>query len=75
MRKDEAGNECPETLGEYRNLCAALAGTGSAAVKFLDEKIKADPSGASAKVIAPDSLHSINSFYNCLDSKVPSDRI
>lgn len=28
------------TLGEYRDLCATLAGEGSKAVKFFDDKIK-----------------------------------
>lgn len=40
MRKDEQGNVCPETLGEYRSMCAALGGEGCQAVVFLDEKIK-----------------------------------
>lgn len=55
MRTDEENNPCPETLGEYRDLCAALGGEGCAAVKLLDEKIAADPEGRNAKVITPDS--------------------
>jgi len=52
MRKDEEGNPCPETLGEYRDICAALAGEDNAAVKFLDGKI-ADQ-GRGAKVLVSD---------------------
>jgi hypothetical protein len=26
MRRDETGNDCPSTLGEYRDMCAALGG-------------------------------------------------
>ena len=39
MRKDENGNECPATLQEYRDFCAALGGEGCKAVKFLDGRI------------------------------------
>jgi hypothetical protein len=53
MRTDESGNQCPATLGEYRDLCAAIGGEGCKAVKFLDEKI-ADQ-GRDAIVIADDS--------------------
>lgn len=57
MRKDEAGNECPETLGEYRDLCAAIAPSGEEceAVKFLDRKIAESEKGREAKVLAADS--------------------
>ncbi len=53
MRLDENGNQCPATLGEYRDLCAAIGGEECKAVKFLDEKI-ADQ-GRDAIVIADDS--------------------
>ena len=36
MRKDETGQDCPETLGEYRRLCAAIGGVDCEAVKLLD---------------------------------------
>lgn len=52
MRTDEAGQKCPETLGEYRELCAAIAGEDNEAVRYLDQKIKAQ--GAEEKVVAPD---------------------
>ena len=39
MRKDENGNDCPATLGEYRELCAAIGGEKCKAVSFLDSKI------------------------------------
>lgn len=44
MRKDEAGKACPETLGEYRDLCVALM-PKSKAVRFLDDKIAESPRG------------------------------
>lgn len=53
MRRDEDGNECPATLGEYRRICAALMGEDNAAVEFLDAKIAED--GENEVVIAPDS--------------------
>ena len=53
MRKDESGNDCPSTLGEYRALCAAFGGEECRAVKFLDEKIA--KSHEDEAVIAPDS--------------------
>lgn len=54
MRTDENGESCPETLGEYRDLCAALSPLGDTcrAVAVLDEKIAKD--GRDEKVIAPD---------------------
>jgi len=55
MRKDEQGEQCPETLGEYRDLCAALGGEGCNAVAFLDKKVADSPNGRDEKVIAPDS--------------------
>lgn len=53
MRNDEHGNECPATLGEYRDICAALGGEGCEAVAFLDEKIAKQ--GRNELVLAPDS--------------------
>lgn len=53
MRKDENGNNCPETLGEYYDLCLALGGNDCEAVFLLEEKIKKQ--GRDEKVIAPDS--------------------
>lgn len=56
MRTDEKGNECPGTLGEYRDMCAALGGEGCAAVVYLDGKIRENvPAGRDERVIAPDS--------------------
>lgn len=55
MRKDENGNECPETLGEYRDLCAAIGEENNAAVQFLDRKIADAAAGRDEKVIAADS--------------------
>lgn len=53
MRKDEQGQECPGTLGEYRDQCAALAGEDNAAVELLDQRIEKD--GRDMAVLAPDS--------------------
>lgn len=39
MRTDEAGRRCPETLGEYRGLCARID-AGSEAVVYLDRQIR-----------------------------------
>ena len=55
MRKDENGNECPETLGEYRAYCVAFGGEDCRAVKFLDDKIRESKLGPDEKVIASDS--------------------
>jgi hypothetical protein len=56
MRTDEEGNQCPGTLGEYRDMCAALGGEDCKAVAFLDLKIEAHPeTGRDEEVIAPDS--------------------
>ena len=54
MRKDEQGNPCPETLGEYRLLCR-LMGDDNKAVQFLNEKIAESPDGENEVVVAPDS--------------------
>lgn len=53
MRKDENGKPCPETLGEYRDMCNAIGGDKCKAVIFLDEKIKKD--GRDEIVLADDS--------------------
>ncbi len=53
MRRDEEGNECPETLGEYRDFCVALGGEDCRAVKFLDGKIAEQ--GREEIVVAADS--------------------
>ena len=56
MRTDPYSNEeVPETLGEYRRMCAALGGSECKAVKFLDDKIADSPNGAEEKVIQADS--------------------
>lgn len=55
MRKDEEGNDCPATLGEYRDLCAALGGESNGAVIFLDKKISDSPKGREEEAIAADS--------------------
>jgi len=53
MRKDEYGNECPETLGEYYDICKAFLGEDSGPCKFL--KVKIDTQGRDEIVIADDS--------------------
>jgi len=53
MRQDENGQECPATLGEYRDMCAALGGENCKAVKMLDDKIAEQ--GRDEEVIMPDS--------------------
>jgi len=55
MRKDEQGQECPATLGEYRDLCAAFVGEDNAAVELLDKHIADNPKGREDDVIQPDS--------------------
>lgn len=55
MRTDENGNPCPETLGEYRDLIAALLGEQNRAIQFLDKKIEESPNGVDEVVVAPDS--------------------
>ena len=54
MRKDEEGNECPATLGEYLDLCTAFM-PNSAAVELLENKIAESPNGRDEVVIAADS--------------------
>lgn len=53
MRTDEEGNISPGTLGEYRDLCAALGGEDCRAVQWLDAKIR--DQGREAEVLADDS--------------------
>ncbi len=53
MRKDENGDPCPSTLGEYRKMCSALGVDNNKAVAFLDKKIAEQ--GENEEVIAPDS--------------------
>lgn len=55
MRKDENGKECPATLGEYRDLMAALGGEKCRAVKYLDAHIALPGNGRDAEVIVHDS--------------------
>jgi hypothetical protein len=55
MRKDEKGDDCPATLGEYRDLCAAFGGETCDAVRLLDVHIAKAPQGRAAVVIVPDS--------------------
>lgn len=58
MRTDEGGNSCPETLGEYRDLCAAIGGEDCPAVKMLDEKI-ADQGRDEVVIIADSQMRMI----------------
>jgi hypothetical protein len=39
MRKDEQGNECPETLGEYLDACLAWGGPNTLAATMLAAEI------------------------------------
>lgn len=48
----ENGQKVPATLGEYRDICAALGGEDCKAVAFLDKKIAEE--GRDERVIAPD---------------------
>ena len=54
MRTDESGNPCPETLGEYYDMCHAIAGN-TAATDFLGRKIAENPKGREDVVFQPDS--------------------
>jgi hypothetical protein len=54
MRTDEAGHPCPSTLGEYRDLCAAIATVECPAVQFLDERIARSERGRDEEVGASD---------------------
>lgn len=55
MRKDENGYPCPATLGEYRDMCAALGGETCKAVVFIDSRISQSSIGRDDEVIVPDS--------------------
>lgn len=55
MRTDENGQPCPATLGEYRDLCAAISGDTNKAVKYLDEKIAQAANGRDELVVQEDS--------------------
>jgi len=55
MRTDEEGNQCPATLGEYRDLCKAIGGEGCKAVEFIDKKIADAGGNRDEAVIAADS--------------------
>ncbi len=54
MRKDACGNECPGTLGEYRDLCDAAGITNNAAVALLDDRIATSPNGRDEEVVSSD---------------------
>jgi hypothetical protein len=45
LRLDESGNECPKTLGEYRDLCARIGGEISEAVAYIDARINRSRGG------------------------------
>ena len=53
MRKDERGEQCPATLGEYRDMCALVGGESCRAVRFLDKRI--GETSRDEPVIAADS--------------------
>lgn len=55
MRTDENGNECPATLGEYRDLCAEFGGEECRAVRWLDDKIAVATRGRDEPVLAADT--------------------
>ena len=48
-------DQLPATLGEYRDMCAAIGGETCKAVKFLDVRIAADRDGRDAEIIVADS--------------------
>jgi len=50
MNKMSTGDDA--TLGNYRKMAVAVFGEESKAVKFLDDKITASPSGENEEVIA-----------------------
>ena len=54
MRKDEEGNECPETLGEYFDICKSMFGEDSSATKLMSKKIDKSPNGREEKVVISD---------------------
>jgi hypothetical protein len=55
MRQDENGDQCPSTLGEYRDLCNAIGGENCEAVRLLDGHIAKSSNGRDEVVIAADS--------------------
>lgn len=54
MRKDENGNPCPSTLGEYYDMCYSIA-PKSKAIVFLSEMINEPGVTRDSPVIAKDS--------------------
>lgn len=44
-----------KTLGVYRAVCVVLAGEGSRAVKYFDDKIQQSPKGQDEEIIADES--------------------
>ena len=71
MRVDEDGNECPSTLGEYRDLCVSVGGADCQAVSFLDKKITESPKGRDSTVFVSD-LQMRQLLFPMLVSGVPS---
>lgn len=69
MRKDESGNPCPETLGEYRTMCKALSpyGENCKAVEYIDEMITGEQAGEDAKVVAADSQMRVVLMPMCME--------
>ena len=55
MRKDESGNECPETLGEYYDLVKAFTPFKTKAQEYLENKIAESTNGRDEIVIASDN--------------------
>lgn len=55
MRKDDNGDPCPSTLGEYLQLCKLIGGADCQAVKLLNTKIAEASNGENEEVLAPDS--------------------
>mgnify|MGYP006971729328 CR=1 FL=1 len=53
-RTDEHGNECPATLGEYREMCVSVGGEDCASVEYLDMVIARAENGENEKVVLPD---------------------
>lgn len=54
VRSDETGQQCPSTLGEYRDYVASIVGEG-AALRLLDAKIAASTNGREEPVAVTDS--------------------
>jgi len=54
LRKDEDGNDCPSTLGEYLAICE-LGVPDNKAVEFIQQKINKSPNGENEEVLATDS--------------------